>query len=78
VDSASHSGGDEWVWSVRRRLFRYVFRLQHKRYPEEWELVLGLALVDGSLKVERVPEADELRRIHYAVVGTRAALGMFS
>jgi hypothetical protein len=69
--------GDEWARSVQERLFRFVFRLQQKRFPHDWEAALGLALVDGSLTVSRVPDADALRRVHYAAHGVRAALGMF-
>lgn len=68
---------DEWTRQTQERLFRFIFRLQQKRWPEAWEQTVGLALVDGSLKVERIPDADELRRVHHAAHGVRAALGYF-
>lgn len=68
---------DELTQQTQQRLFRFIFRLQQKRWPGAWEQMLGLALVDGSLKVERIPDADELRRVHHAAHGVRVALGMF-
>ncbi|GIK36546.1 MAG: hypothetical protein BroJett011_03790 [Chloroflexota bacterium] len=66
---------DDWTRQTQTRLFRFIFRLQQKRWPEAWEQALGLALVDGTLKVERIPDANELRRVHYAAHGVKAALG---
>ncbi len=67
---------DEWTKQTQERLFRFIFRLQQKRWPEVWEQALGLALVDGSLTVNRIPDADELRNVHHAASGVRAAPGM--
>jgi hypothetical protein len=60
--------------TTEARLFCYVFHLQQQRNPEPWEITIGLALVDGSLKIERIPEAEVLRRVHFAAMGTRAGL----
>lgn len=68
---------DEWTRQTQERLFRFIFRLQQKRWPEAWEQMLGMALVTGTLMVQRIPEAEALRRVHHAAYGVRAALGMF-
>lgn len=62
--------------STRELLFRQIFRLSHRREPEQWELVLGLALVDGDLVINRLPQAAELRSVHYVAHGTRYSLGL--
>jgi hypothetical protein len=64
--------------TTEARLFDYVFRLQNRRQPEIWERVLGLAMVDDTLTVKQPLRADELRRVHFAAEGVRAALGMLA
>lgn len=54
-------------------LFRFVFRVQQERPPLHWEEIIGLALLDGTLTVNHVPEVEELRRVHHAAALTQAA-----
>ena len=57
-----------------RATFARAFWLREKRDAEEWEMTLGMALVDGSLVIERMPEAEALRRVHYAAYWTQLAI----
>jgi len=60
----------------QERVFKYAFWRREKRDPEGWELTLGLALVQGTLVVAYLPDAETLRRVHYAAHWTRMALNI--
>lgn len=61
--------------SIEARLFRYVFKFYTGRFPELWEITLGLALVRGKLSVQRLPAARVMWPVHEAAVTVQAALG---
>lgn len=63
--------------SLGARLYRHIFKFYNSRFPEDWEFQLGLALLNGALKVERPPSASQapgLWAVHQAVLTTQAAL----
>lgn len=60
----------------QERVYKYAFMRREKRQPEDWELTLGLALVQGTLVVQFLPDAETLRRVHYAAHWTRLALNI--
>ena len=59
-------------------LFEQLFGNRRGRMPQQWELVIGLALVNGELTVQRVPQSPELALLHEVanqVAQTLAAKG---